>query len=262
MDHPRTNDLAAELASTLGWWADAGVDMLVQDEARGWLTTIEPAAAVQGQEPAERGAAERGSAERGPAERGPAEAQDVLPDQLDLLHEWLRTSDTLPYAAPATARICPSGDPASGLMIFAAMPSADDCAAGVLLSGPSGQLFDRMMAAIGRGRDSIYLAGLSGIRPAGGRFDRDGAERCAAIARHQVALAAPKAVLLLGDACSKALLGIGAVQARGKVHSIAAGGQSVAAIVTLSPEYLLSQPAAKAMAWADLQLLMGLLPPR
>jgi hypothetical protein len=29
--------------------------------------------------------------------------------------------------------------------------------------------------------------------------------------------------------------------------------------VTLSPEYLLSQPAAKAMAWADLQLLMDTL---
>lgn len=185
--------------------------------------------------------------------------EELLPDQLALFHDWLRTSDTLPYASPAAPRICPAGDPASGLMILAAMPSADDCSAGALLSGAPGRLFDRMLAAIGRSRDTAYLAGLSCIRPAGGRLDRAGAERCAEIARHHVALTAPKVVLLLGDGCSKALLGLGAAQARGRIHRLEANGREFSAVATLSPEYLLAQPQAKALAWADLQLLMEVL---
>jgi DNA polymerase len=145
-------------------------------------------------------------------------------------------------------------------MILTAMPSTEDCSANALLSGAPGRLLDRKLAAMGRSRETVYLAGLSCLRPPGGRLDRDGAERCAAIARHHLGLAAPKAVLLLGDACAKALLGIGAAQARGRVHRIETYAGPVAAVVTLSPDYLLAQPAAKALAWADLQLLMETLP--
>ena len=246
------NDLAAELASTLDWWAEAGVDALVQDEVRAWLVAEERQPAA----PVARDTEERRAETKEAAAQPPRVVEEPFPDQLDLFQEWLRTSTTLPYAAPAAPRVCPVGDPAAGLMIFAPMPSSEDCAAGTLLSGAAGRLFDRMLGAIGRNRETIYLAGLSCFRPAGGRFDRSGGERCTAIARHHVALAAPKTVLLLGDACAKALLGIGAVAARGRIHRIEADGQSFDAIVTLSPEYLLSQPAAKAMAWADLQLLM------
>jgi DNA polymerase len=137
-----------------------------------------------------------------------------LPDQLPLFHEWLRTSATLPYASSAAPRVCPTGDPAAGLMVLAGMPSTDDCASGTLLSGDVGRLFDRMLAAIGRSRETIYLAGLSCVRPASGRFDAAGAAHCGEIARHHVGLVAPKAVLLIGDAAVRPLLGLSATQAR------------------------------------------------
>lgn len=184
---------------------------------------------------------------------------EPLPDQLALFHDYLRASDALPYAAPAAPRVCPAGDPAAGLMIMVAMPSTEDCAAGTLLSGAPGRLFDRMLAAIGRSRETTYLAGLSCLRPPAGRIDAAGAGRCAQVARHHVGLAAPKALLLMGDACSRALLGIGAAQARGTVHSVETQSGSYQAVVTFPPDYLLAQPAAKALAWADLQLLMEVL---
>ncbi|WP_166036720.1 uracil-DNA glycosylase family protein [Sphingosinicella sp. YJ22] len=241
------NDFLGEAESLLGWWRDAGVDCAVQEEPRDWL---KPAPAPAPTDAAESGAgAPRGRSGRAEPVREP------LPDQLPLFHDWLKASDALPYAAPHAPRVCPSGDPASGLMIMAAMPSVEDCAAGTMLSGDVGRLFDRMLAAIGRSRDTSYIAGLSCLRPAGGRLDQAGATRCGEIARHHLGLVAPKAVLLLGDACSKALLGIGAAQARGTVHRIATPAGEVAAIVTLPPDYLLGQPAAKALAWADLQLL-------
>ena len=51
------------------------------------------------------------------------------------------------------------------------MPDADDVAAGMLLSGQVGILFDRMLAAIGQSRDTIYLAPLCPGCPPGARID-------------------------------------------------------------------------------------------
>jgi DNA polymerase len=258
-----SSDLAAELASTLDWWVEAGVDCLVEDQPRDWL---KPAPRpMQGPDsslvPSEvEGRNDEAGASAPRLRSGRAETvapvHDPLPDQLPLLLDWFRTSPSLPYAAPSAPRICPSGDPAAGLMIIAAMPSSEDCTTGTMISGAAGRLFDRMLAAIGRSRDTAYIAGLSCLRPAAGRMDPAGAARCAEIARHHVGLADPKAVLLLGDACSRALLGLGAAEARGRVHQLEARGRSFRAVVTLHPDYLLSQPAAKALAWTDLQLLM------
>jgi DNA polymerase len=141
-------------------------------------------------------------------------------------------------------------------MILTDMPAAEDCAANSLLSGETGRLFDRMLAAIGRDRNSIYLASLSCLRPPDGRFTNETATQCATLARHHIGLAAPRALLLFGDAVSKALLGIGMAQARGRWHEIATHSGPIKAIVTLPPSYLLNQRAAKAHAWADLQMLM------
>lgn len=232
----------AAAASALQWWADAGVDVIVDEAPRNWLR---PQANTQ----------EASSAP-------PSEAREEgLPGQLDLFQAWLRDSDSLAYASPAAPRVCPSGDPASGLMIMIDMPATDDCRDGALLSGEAGRLFDRMMAAIGRDRGSLYLAALSCFRSPDGRFTSETASRCAMLARHHIGLAAPRALLLFGDACSKALLGLPMAQARGHWHEIATHAGPVRTLVTIPPSYLLDQPSAKALAWADLQrLAQGLKP--
>ena len=232
----------AAAASALQWWADAGVDVIVDEAPRNWLR---PQAKTQ---------------EAPPAGLSEAREED-LPGQLDLFQAWLRDSDSLAYASPAAPRVCPSGDPASGLMIMIDMPATDDCRDGALLSGEAGRLFDRMMAAIGRDRDSLYLAALSCFRSPDGRFTSETANRCATLARHHIGLAAPRALLLFGDACSKALLGLPMAQARGRWHEIATHAGPVRTLVTIPPSYLLDQPSAKALAWADLQrLAQGLKP--
>jgi DNA polymerase len=225
----------AEAASALQWWADAGVNILVDEAPRDWLR---PKA-------------------KAPAAPIPAEAPaDALPDQLELFRGYLRDHDALPFASPNARRVCPAGDPASGLMILTDMPAAEDCSTGTLLSGDVGRLFDRMLAAIGRDRNSIYLASLSCLRSPDGRFTGDTATQCVTLARHHVGLAGPRVLLLFGDACSKALLGLGMAQARGRWHEVATHAGPVKTIVTLPPSYLLAQPSAKAHAWADLQMLM------
>jgi uracil-DNA glycosylase len=242
------------VASALLWWADAGVDMMIDEEPRDWLRPKENTGIRSSR--AKSGGAGTGSS-RAPLDYARDErGGERLPDQLELFRAYLRDHDRLPYASPAARRVCPSGDPASGLMLLTDMPAAEDCAAGTLLSGAAGRLFERMLAAIGRDRASIYLASLSCLRSPDGRLSGEPAAQCAALARHHIGLAAPKALLLFGDAPSKALLGMAMSQARGRWHEIATHAGPVRTIVTIPPDFLLKQPSAKAHAWADLQLLM------
>lgn len=233
----RADDISspATAISALQWWAEAGVDTLIDEEPRDWLR---PRTEISTPVPT------------------PVENLEELPGQLDLFQAYLASSDRLSFASPSAPRICPAGDPASGLMILADMPTSDDCAEGILLSGEAGRLFDRMLAAIGRDRESIYLAALSCLRSPDGRLTAAPALQCAALARHHIGLAAPKAVLLFGDTCSRALLGLGMAEARGRWHEIATHAGLFKALVTIPPNYLLGQPTAKAHAWADLQMLM------
>lgn len=231
----------AEAESALSWWAEAGVDTLVDEAPRDWLRPAAKAVPTPQVRPLPE------------ADEPPA---DILPDQLDLFQAWLASSDRLAFASPAAPRICPAGDPVSGLMILADMPSGEDCAAGTLISGEAGRLFERMLAAIGRDRASIYLAALSCIRSPSGQLNSESMKSCAALARHHVGLAAPRAVLLFGDACAKALLGLSVPQARGRWHEVATHAGPVKALATIAPRQLLDSPRLKAMAWADLQMLI------
>lgn len=214
----------------LGWWQEAGVDTIVAEAPRDWLA---PKAKVPDGPP-------------------PAPPPDALPDTLEGFRAWLAATDQLPYVAPGAPRVAPAGDAACGLMILADMPSPD----GGLISGEAGTLFDRMLTAIGRSRDTIYLAVLSPIRTPTGTIGEVEAARLAEIARHHVGLVSPRALLLFGDIVGKALAGSAVAAARGRWHEVQTGAGPIRTLVTLRPEKLLTQPNLKSLAWEDLQMLM------
>jgi DNA polymerase len=153
--------------------------------------------------------------------------------------------------------IAPQGNAGSGLMVLVDLPEREDAATGQLLSGEPGRLFDRMLAAIGRDRQSIYLASLAVARPVSGQIAAEAQDRLAEIVRHHIALARPKRLLLLGNAASRAVLGANAAAARQTLHVLNhAGGQSEV-VASFHPRLLLDRPAYKAEAWKDLQMVIG-----
>ena len=239
---------SAAIASLMGWWQEAGVDVMVDEQPRDWLAQVERIAPA----PAPIVAAPRAAAPM--AAPAPASAAPSFPDTLPAFQAWLAGSEKL--GVPLGARIAPTGDPASGLMVLVDLPEAEDAASGRLLSGPAGELFDKMIAAIGRGRDSLYLAAMAPGRPAGGYVDKAAGALFVELARHHVALAKPRALLLMGDQPSRAFLGQGFVEARGRVHDVALPGGATTAVASFHPRTLLQHPEQKKRAWEDLQLLM------
>lgn len=220
---------AAGLLSAVEWWREAGVDIIVDEAPRDWLAAPRPAAATA----------------------APTHAS------LDSLDALLRLYESDPMFGPVAGRLLPRGNIASGLMLLTDQPEPGDAEAGEIIAGEAGRLFDRMLAAIGRDRAAIYLAAITPIRVPGGRVSAKHLAQWTEVARRHVALAAPRALLLLGEAASRAFLGTSLVEARGRTHILNLDGANVAAIATFHPRFLLQQPARKADAWRDLRLLLG-----
>lgn len=230
-------DWSREAASALEWWRDAGVDVLVDEAPRDWLAATPdpaPADSTQATTPA---------------------APAALPTEIPAFLAW-RTGPDAPEAEWRTPPIAPAGATDSPLMVLVDCPEREDREA--LLTGPAGRLFDRMLAAIGHSRADIHLAAVATVRPLAGRMPRAIEQRLGEIARHHVALAAPKRLLVLGNAASRAALSTELAEARGGLRALNhTNGKTTGVVATYHPRFLLERPAAKAEAWRDLQLLIG-----
>ncbi len=227
-------DWAAATKSVLDWWREAGVDVLVDDTPRDWLAA--PAAPTPAPD-----------ATAAPSALAPPAA---LPDTLDGFLAWRRGADA-PEGARANA-ILAEGDPASATAIV--VDFADDTG---LVGGPAGALFDRMLAAIGLSRESVYLVALTTARPLGDRIAPEALPRLGELTRHHLSLARPQRLLLLGQAVSRALSGTDGRGGQGILRAVNLNGAEIPVVSSLHPRFLLKQPAMKAEAWKDLQLLMG-----
>lgn len=223
----------AAAASTLDWWHEAGVDVLVDDQPRDWLT---PEIVVP------------------PTPIAPTKAEPAsLPATLSAFLGWRAGADA-PEAAWAGACVAASGPDTPALMVLVDCPDRGDDTG--LLSGRAGQLFDRMLAAIGLTRADVHLAAVCTKRPTSGRLPREIEAELHRLARHHLGLVAPPRLLLMGDAASRAGLGIEVLRARGALHVVKHDRGETAAVATFHPRLLLERPAQKADAWKDLQVLM------
>ena len=226
--------------SALDWWAEAGVDALADDLPRDWLAA--PAAPVT--------VAETGSVARPTTLPSPAAAV-TLPDTLSAFRAFLLSDSAIP--GPANIRIDAMGDPGSGIAIVVDMPEAEDRASGSLLSGEVGALFDRMLGAIKLERAQAYLIPFSPARPTTGRLSEPLIKALKPLLLHHLALAAPKKLLLLGDAPVQALLGQPAAKARDAEHALPIGSSTVPTVATIHPRLVNMKREWRPLIWADLQ---------
>jgi DNA polymerase len=230
-DHDRLT--AAEAASVIGWWLEAGVDVAIQEQPRAWL-----------------GAGAASSPEAHVIEA--RETTQEFTASLDAFRAWLAEDPSIPLAKGGSRRVLPVGPEAAEVMLLADMPTPEEVADGQPIAGQAWELTERMLAAIGLNTEQAYVASLSCFHTPGTRLTGEDLEACAAITRRHVALARPKRLLLLGDTPSRALLGKPLTTARGHVHKV----EGVRTVATFHPRFLLDRPSNKALAWRDLLLLM------
>lgn len=268
-----------ELAALLHFHADAGVDWLLEDQPVDRFAEFEAMrAARQGARAAQprpeaTAPAARPQTERRPAAKpaaAPPRATPAIPDeqaveQARFAAESARSLSELKTALEAfngcnlknSARstIFASGTPEGRIMVIGPMPSADDDREGAPFAGRAGQLLDRMLAAIGLKRDEILLTNVIPWRPPGNRAPSPPEiEICRPFIERQIALAEPKAVLLLGNFTARHFFGSTETihGLRGEWREISVSGRTIPAIASLHPQELLTAPVSKRLAWSDL----------
>lgn len=147
------------------------------------------------------------------------------------------------------------GNPDADLMLVGEAPGRDEDIEGLPFVGRSGQLLDRILAAIGVDRTSAYIANVIPWRPPGNRTPTpQETEICRPFIERQIELARPKLIVTLGGPSAKVLLktteGILRLRGNWRTH-VTPGGVEIPTMPTLHPAYLLRTPAHKKLAWRD-----------
>ena len=265
---------ARELSALLHFYADAGVEWLVEDEPIDRMREFEAQQAARLQakqsQPAAPQRQDRQASERAADAARPLNPPVAMPN-VEAVAAAQRAADSARSLGElkaaiegfsgcnlkngARSTVFASGDPASRIMVIGPMPNADDDRDGLPFSGRTGQLLDRMLGAIGLSRETVLLTNIIPWRPPGNRMPSPAETAiCRPFIERQIALAEPEHLLLLGNFPARFFFGeSGTIHSlRGGWRKVTAGGRSVEALATLHPQELLAAPATKALAWHDL----------
>lgn len=157
-----------------------------------------------------------------------------------------------PLKQCATNMVFGIGNEHANVLLLGEAPGAEEDKQGLPFVGQSGQLLDKMLAAIGLDRSMVYITNILPWRPPGNRTPTS--EEIALflpyVLKH-ISIISPKIVVCLGGTATKALLqkNDGIVRLRGRWTKVE--GISARVIATFHPAYLLRSPSQKREAWID-----------
>ncbi len=119
--------------------------------------------------------------------------------------------------------------------------------------GEAGALFDKMLEAMGQGRQSVHLSYLLPCGQAGASTGAESA--CEPLLRARLESLRPRAIVVLGQQAAQLLLDVDTPIAglRGRWHRY----RGIPLMPSFHPAYLALRPSEKGKAWEDLKLVMA-----
>ena len=242
-----------EAAEALRWLAEMGADEIIGEEPVNRLAAPaprpQPAAA----------APQRPEVAMLPAVAVPSQASAC--NSLQEIAAALEGFESCPLKKTATRLCFADGNPAARVLLVGEAPGRDEDIQGKPFVGQSGQLLDRMLAAIGlsRGADdresAVFITNVVFWRPPGNRTPTEAeTQMCLPFLLRTIELQKPDVIVCLGATPAQRLTGRteGILKMRGKWVTATVSGRNIPLLPTLHPAYLLRQPAQKRLAWRDL----------
>lgn len=256
-------------AALLTWYVEMGVDVAVEETPVDRLTptpaqrpnTVKPSTVF---ERSDEVAATRPTAGVPASDEMAGAAHEIARSAITLeeLRVALDRFDGCNLKLTATQLVFADGNPEAQVMLVGEAPGRDEDIHGLPFVGRSGQLLDRMLAAIGLDRTSVYIANVVPWRPPGNRTPTPQETAiCRPFIDRQIELADPDFLVCLGAAAAKELMDTseGILRLRGRWRDFDTGRRKIRAMATLHPAYLLRQPLQKRLAWRDLLTLKAAL---
>lgn len=170
---------------------------------------------------------------------------------------------------PGKQIVMGGGNLESAVFFCGEAPGAEEEMKGEPFVGPAGQLLDKMIAATGLKRESIYIGNIMNWRPQ--IPTEDGQEQlgnrpptaeemayCLPYLRAQLEIVKPKVIVALGASAAKGLLGADRFKALGEIRGQWQEFAGVPVMVTYHPSYILRNQShrSKRAIWEDFLLVM------
>lgn len=184
---------------------------------------------------------------------------------LDELRDTVMAFDGCPLKKTAMNTVFADGNPDGRLMLIGEAPGAEEDRQGKPFVGASGQLLDKMLAAIGLSRETdAYITNIVFWRPPGNR-DPSASESavCRPFIDRHIELKKPDILVFMGGPSAKTMLNRkeGITRLRGRwfdfrtADMAAANAPAIPAMPLFHPAYLLRSALHKREAWRDLLAL-------
>ncbi len=242
----------------LEWYLTAGADEAIGEAPRDRYA--EPKAAPEATAPPP--AAPKGPPPRRPlAIASPENAAQsagelaAASENLEALAQAMGRFEGCALKDTATNLVFGDGNASAPVMLVGEAPGADEDRQGLPFVGVSGQLLDRMLAAIGLDRTGAYITNILPWRPPGNRKPTTAEiTSCLPFIERHIALVAPKVLVLVGGTAASALLERreGITKLRGRWLNYRRSGLEIDTMPIYHPAFLLRQPGLKREAWRDL----------
>ena len=264
-----TPERAKAARELLAFYVEAGVDAPIGETANDWLSDNGAAARPVPAPRAPSAASPRKAATNAPAQAAMlaqpappgAEAAVMAAREavrgaatLDDLRTMLDRFEGCALKATASQLVFADGNPQARLMLVGEAPGRDEDIEGLPFVGRSGKLLDRMLAAIGMDRRSVYIANIVPWRPPGNRTPTPvETQICLPFTLRQIELCDPDVLVCLGNPSTQTLLGTsdGITKTRGRWFPFHTGTREIRVMPTFHPAFLLRSPLQKRLAWRD-----------
>jgi len=179
------------------------------------------------------------------------EGARIAADSLDEVNAEIFEQGKARY--PNRTFILGTGPANADVVIVGESPGPPDVATGEPFSGPSGELLERMMAAIEVRLENCYRTNVVKFISQGDEITQAELQFFTPLLHRELLAVSPKLIILLGNTPSKAVLNTKTPisKLRGYVQDF----QGTKAVATFNPAYLLRDPAKKREAWEDMKLV-------
>ena len=153
------------------------------------------------------------------------------------------------------------GNPKAELMFVGEAPGRDEDEQGLAFVGKAGQLLTKIIEAIGKKREDVYICNVLKCRPPNNRNpEPEEVASCIPFLQEQIRLVSPRVIVTLGTFAAQALLETDEPIGRMRGRWRSAHGSRV--MPTFHPAFLLRSPERKKDVWEDMKLVRDYLAER
>jgi DNA polymerase len=174
-----------------------------------------------------------------------------MPD-LPALQKFLAGCPRCKLSKSRTNIVFGQGNPKADLMFVGEAPGRDEDEQGLAFVGKAGQLLTKIIEAIGKKREDVWICNVLKCRPPNNRNpEPDEVASCLPFLEEQIRLISPRVLVTLGTFAAQAVLEtdepIGRIRGRWQT------ARGVRVMPTFHPAFLLRTPDRKKDVWEDMK---------